>query len=173
MRQGASHASTAIDASSIDDGNSAMRATTTGESIRATTDTAHATEQSIAAGDVSHTSNIHRTGKDRASHVRQACVKRASRLDTGNTLSNNMRDLPIRATNTLEPMCISSTTRKKIKSAARTVVKDGILKAIMGVRDVGVISVGCSSLDGFGTAARAFGIPFWGVREEVCSQVTA
>jgi hypothetical protein len=38
-------------------------------------------------------------------------------------------------------------------------VKDGILKAIMSVRDVGVISVGCSSLDGFGTAARAFGIP--------------
>jgi len=30
------------------------------------------------------------------------------------------------------------------------------------VRDVGVISVGCSSLDGFGTAARAFGIPILG-----------
>ena len=80
-------------------------------------------------------------------------------LDTGDTSSNNMRNLPIRDANHLEPMCISSTTRKKITCAARTVVKDGILKAIMSVRDVGVISVGCSSLDGFGTAARAFRIP--------------
>jgi len=68
----------------------------------------------------------------------------------------------MRAATPMEPMCISSTTRKnKIKCAARTVVKDSILKAIMSMRDVGVISVGCSSLDGFGTAARArtFGIP--------------
>jgi len=83
-------------------------------------------------------------------------------LDTDNTSSNNARDLPMRDASPLGPMCISSTTRKKIKCAARTVVKDGILKAIMGVRDVGVISVGCSSLDGFGTAARAFGIPILG-----------
>ena len=92
--------------------------------------------------------------------------------DTGNTSSDNARDLPMRDANPLEPMGISSTTRKKIKCAARTVMKDGILKAIMGVR-VGVISVGCSSLDGFGTAGSIWDTDSGGVREEPCSQVTA
>ena len=144
-----SSAGTATNTSSIDDGSSEMRAATTGKSIRATTNTRNTTERSIATDDALCTSNVHKL------HGNNVRTLPAPAPDTGDTSSNNTRDLPMRDANLLELMCISSTTRKKIKCAARTVVTDSILKAIMGVRDVGVISVGCSSLDGFGTAARS------------------
>ena len=147
---------TAINTSSIDDGSSATRAASTGKSRSATTDIRNTTQRPIATDNALYTSNVRKLHGD---HVMTLPVPAH---DTGNTSPNDARNLPMRDANHLEPMEISSTTRKKIKCAARTVVKDGILKAIMGVRDVGVRSVGCSSLDGFGTAARAFGIPILG-----------